>query len=226
MKYTSGEFTFRETHDLKVCASSKFSGTMLEVLLDGKSLFVETGAKKYHLFEIPVEDQTITLFTKLSESGVPSMQLFQNGINMVDESTLDQLMKKEDAACSKESKLLLLRNLILQFLLFFVVAFAVKAISLKNGFPKGDDLTTCLMWGLLLGGGLALLFMLFDIFEGKANRKALKNGFLKPTVLDDDAEPEESDIDPEDIEVPDDAPNFFDQVEEDNDEIEEKDQGK
>ena len=219
MKHTEGIFTYTEEHEIRVCATSKFAGTLLEVLLDGKSIFAESNCKKYHLIRVPVEDHTVTVFTKVAANGTPTMQLFENDCNMVDGSPLAALLEQEQAVCKKESRLQLLRNLVMQFFLFGIVAFFVAAIK-----GKFQNLGTAALLGLLAGAGLSLLFMLFDLFEGKSALKALVTAFASPMEIED-VEEEVEDVDPDEIEVPDDAENCFEVQEEMKEAAEEAEDG-
>lgn len=214
MKYAIADFTLEQSHELKVCGTSKFTGITLEVLLDGRSLFVEANAKRYHVFEVPVEDTSLTLYVKTASNGEPEIALFKDGASMVDGKAYDEFLAEAKTECKKESRVQLLRNLLLQLLLFGAVAFFAKWIG--AGFKTdAETLQTCGAWGALVGGGLALLFMIFDLVEGKGNLKSLTKSGAAPARLSTEAEDEineevDESIDPDEIVVPDDAPNFFD----------------
>ena len=218
MKYAIADFTLEQSHELKVCGTGKFTGITLEVLLDGRSLFVENNTKRYHVFEVPVEDTAITLYVKMASNGEPEIALFKDGASMVDGKSYEEFLADAKGECKKESKLQLLRNLLLQLLLFGAVAFLAKWIG--AGFKTdAETLKTCGMWAVMIGGGLALLFAIFDIVEGSTNLKSLTGSGAAPLSLateTEDAILEEIDesVDPDSIEVPDDAPNFFDVADE------------
>lgn len=218
MKYAIADFTLEQSHELKVCGTSKFTGITLEVLLDGRSLFVENNTKRYHVFEVPVEDTAITLYVKTAASGEPEIALFKDGVSMVDGKSYEEFLAEAKGECKKESKLQLLRNLLLQLLLFGAVAFLAKWIG--TGFKTdAGTLKTCGMWALMIGGGLSLLFMIFDLVEGKGNLKSLTKSGAAPTSLATEAEDElleeiDETVDPDEIVVSDDAPNFFDVADE------------
>ena len=218
MKYATANFSLEQSHELKVCGTSKFTGITLEVLLDGRSLFVESNCKKYHVFEVPVEDTAITLYVKMTSKGEPEIALFRDGVSMVDDQPYEEFLAAAEDGCKKESRLTILRNLLLTFLFFAAVVFLVKWFR-ADFKTEAAILKDCGAWALMLGGAVALLFMIFDIVEGSTNLKSLRRSGEKPTSLATEEEDEileelDEEIDPDSIVVPDDAPNYFEQLSE------------
>ena len=225
MKFSEVEFTLGDaTHTLRAECENKFTGSVLELKLDGRSVALATGAKKFNFFRLILEENQLTVFVTITAGGLPTLELLYDGKALSTDRDQEAFFEETVATAAKSSKVSMLKNALLNFILFTAAGLLVGV------FRQGGFSTVALLIGLLCGTVITLIFLIWDLLDMRSTMKNLRRGYASPTEIDiaeEEALEDEVDeeVDPDQVEIPEDSVSFYDRMREEAEEEEkEKDE--